>query len=133
MSDFESVPPAVLVDAVEKLVAKMNDAELASSLRSGVATMQPAGVHALVASIFDAFRERGESSEDAAEGANTDLADLSIAEPLAVAALIEYASVNAGLLKDALVFLAERHAEQLGALPESLRRAITERLQAPHP
>jgi hypothetical protein len=131
MSDFENVPPAVLVDAVEKLVAKMNDAELASSLRDGISAMPSSGVRALVASTFDAFRNRGESSEDAAEGASTQLGDVNDAEPHAVDALIAYASENPGLLKEVVVIFAEEYASELSSLPETIVQGIGERLQAP--
>jgi hypothetical protein len=133
MPDFENVPPAVLVDAVEKLVAKMHDADLASSLRSGIMVMPLSGVRALVASTFDAFRNRGESSEDAAEGASTQLSDVNDAQPHAVDALIAYASENPGLLKEAVVIFAERHTAELPHLPDTIVRGIGERLQAARP
>jgi hypothetical protein len=131
MSDFENVPAAALVDAVEKLVAKIDDAELASSLQGGLAAMPTASVQALVTSVIDAFRDRGESSEDAAEGAGAPLAALEAGDVRAAAALIAYASEDRGVLKDALAIFAERHGEQLHALPGAIARALAERLQAP--
>jgi hypothetical protein len=134
MSEFENVPAATLVDAVEKFVARSNDAELASSLQGGLASMPMDSVHALVSSIFEAFRDRGESSEDAAEGAHASLDALAAGDPAAVAALVGYARENAGLLKDALVMLAERHGAYLHMLPSVLVRPIAQQLAAaPHP
>jgi NAD(P)H-dependent FMN reductase len=120
MPPFGNVPVQTLVDAVEKHVARMEDAALADVLRNGVLTMSHDARSALVASIFDAFRDRGESSEDAAEGANASLERLEAADAQAVAALVEYAHTNPGLLKEALTHYAEEHASQLGALPAPL-------------
>ena len=88
MSQFGNVPAESIVDAVEKHVAKMDEGELASLLSDAVPTMPDAARTALVSSIFDAFRDRGESSEDAAEGSNTSLADLESGDRRAVGALI---------------------------------------------
>jgi hypothetical protein len=120
MPPFGNVPAQTLVDAVEKHVARMDDAALADVLRSGVSTMPQDAVHALVASIFDAFRDRGESSEDAAEGSNAPLDRLEAGDVRAVSALVDYARANPGLLKEALTHYAEEHASQLGALPAPL-------------
>lgn len=120
MPPFGNVPAQTLVDAVEKHVARMDDAALADVLRGGVSAMPQDAVHALVASIFDAFRDRGESSEDAAEGSNAPLDRLEAGDARAVAALVDYARVNPGLLKKALTLYAEEHAAHLGALPAPL-------------
>ncbi|HUN30224.1 MAG TPA: hypothetical protein VMV65_10500 [Alphaproteobacteria bacterium] len=120
MPPFGNVPAQTLVDAVEKHVARMDDAALADVLRDGVATMPPDARHALVASIFDAFRDRGESSEDAAEGANAAVDRLEGADVHAVAALVDYARVNPGLLKEAMTHFAEEHPDELTGLPRPL-------------
>jgi hypothetical protein len=120
MPPFGNVPAQTLVDAVEKHVARMDDAALADVLSGGVPAMPQGARRALVASIFDAFRDRGESSEDAAEGANASLDHLEGADAQAVAALVEYARANPGLLKEALAHYAEEHATQLEALPAPL-------------
>lgn len=120
MPPFGNVPAQTLVDAVEKHVARMDDAALADVLSRGAPAMPQDARRALVASIFDAFRDRGESSEDAAEGANASLDRLENADPQAVAALIEYARANPGLLKEALAHYAEEHAMQLEGLPAPL-------------
>jgi NAD(P)H-dependent FMN reductase len=120
MPPFGNVPAQTLVDAVEKHVARMDDAALADVFRNGVPSMPHDARSALVASIFDAFRDRGESSEDAAEGANASLDRLEGADAQAVLALVEYARANPGLLKEALTHYAEEHVTQLGGLPAPL-------------
>ena len=96
-------------------VAKMDEAELASRLAAAVRAMPAQTRSALVASIFDAFRETGESSEDAAEGAGTHLPLLASNDADALRALVNYARENK-LLKDALCELAQEHATELAAL-----------------
>lgn len=128
MSQFGNVPAESIVDAVEKHVAKMDEGELASLLGGAVVAMPDAARAALVSSIFDAFRDRGESSEDAAEGANTSLADLESGDGRAVGALLNYARENTGVLKEAMTFFAEEHAEQIDALPRAFVDAVAQRL-----
>ncbi|HET9031223.1 MAG TPA: hypothetical protein VFN49_13705 [Candidatus Aquilonibacter sp.] len=128
MSHFGNVPAETLIDAVEKHVAKMDEAELSSLLATGVASMPLQARHALVSSIFDAFRERGESSEDAAEGASTALADLENGDEPALRALLRYAQENTGVLKEAMAVFAEEHPTELNALPSSFVEAVAARL-----
>jgi hypothetical protein len=128
MPPFGNVPAQTLVDAVEKHVARMDDAALAEVLTHGVAAMPQNGRSALVASIFDAFRDRGESSEDAAEGANASLERLEGAEPSAVSALIAYARTQPSLLKEAMTHFAEEHASDLESLPAQLVDGIASAL-----
>ncbi len=128
MSQFGNVPAENIVDAVEKHVAKMDEGELASLLCNAVVTMPDAARAALVSSIFDAFRDRGESSEDAAEGANTSLADLESGDGRAVAALLNYARENTGVLKEAMTLFAEEHTAQIDDLPRPFVDAIAQRL-----
>jgi hypothetical protein len=128
MSHFGNVPAQTLADALEKHVAKMDDARVASVLRDGLADMPQPALEALVASIFDAFRDRGESSEDAAEGANADLDRLERGERGAIESLLTYAAENTGLLKEALTVYAEQHAHAIDALPKTLVDGISERL-----
>jgi hypothetical protein len=125
MSPFGNIPVQALVDAVEKHVGSLDDDELAALLRGGLATMPSATIAALVQSIFDAFRDRGESSEDAAEGADAPLAAIEEHDPAAVGSLVQYAHANAGLLEDALTRLAESHSDQLAGLPPPLVAGIT--------
>ena len=124
MSRFGNVPVDVLVDAVEKHVATLDDDDLAALLRGGLQSMPAPAVDALVRSILDAFRERGESSEDAAEGAEASLAAIEARNPAAVGALVGYARANAGLLEDALARFAQDHREQLADLPAPLVNGI---------
>jgi hypothetical protein len=128
MSHFGNVPAESLVDAVEKHVAKMDDADLASLLGAHVATMPPDAVRALVESIFDAFRERGESSEDAAEDAGTALDGIERGDLQAIAALIAYARRNTGVLKEAMGLFAQEHRDVISALPSALLDGIAQRL-----
>ncbi len=128
MSHFGNVPAESIVDAVDKHVAKMDEGELASLLSDAVATMPDAARVALVSSIFDIFRDRGESSEDAAEGANASLDDIHSGDGRALAALLNYARENAGLLKEAMTLFAEEHTSQLSTLPRPFIDAIAQRL-----
>jgi ABC-type transporter Mla subunit MlaD len=124
MSLFGNVPADALVDAVEKHVATLDDDDLAALLRGGLQSMPPLAIDALVQSILDAFRERGESSEDAAEGAEAPLAAIEARDPAAVGALVSYARANAGLLEDALARFAQDYRDQLADLPAPLVRGI---------
>lgn len=128
MSQFGNVPTGVLVDAVEKHVAKMDEDDLASLLLGGIVTMALPARTALVASMFEAFRDRGEASEDAAEGANASVESLEAGNEEALRALIGYARENPGLLKETMPLFAEHHAAQLHALPRALLDGIGERL-----
>lgn len=128
MSQFGNVPPESIVDAVEKHVAKMDEGELALLLSGAVSSMPDAARSALVSSIFDAFRDRGESSEDAAEGANTAVRDLESGDGRAIAALLTYARENTGVLKEAMTRFAEEHAAHLDALPRPFVDAVAQRL-----
>lgn len=128
MSQFGNVPAESIVDAVEKHVAKMDEGELASLLGDAVSSMPASARAALVSSIFDAFRDRGESSEDAAEGASASLADLESGDGRALAALLNYARENTGVLKEAMTLFAEEHTAQIDALPRSFVDAIAARL-----
>jgi hypothetical protein len=128
MSHFGNVPVEALADAVEKHVAKMDEAELAALLLGGLDRMPSDALSALVASIFDAFRDRGESSEDAAEGANTSLHALESGDRAASAGLIRYASENTALLKESMALFAQDHRDQLHALPQPLIDGISARL-----
>jgi len=128
MSQFGNVSVEALADAVEKHVAKMDEADLAALLGGALGAMPAAAVLALVHSIFDAFRDRGESSEDAAEGANAPLHALEGGDRAAVAALVVYARENTGVLKEAMAIFASDHRDQLHALPKPLIDGIAARL-----
>jgi hypothetical protein len=128
MSHFANVPVEALADALEKHVARMNEAELAALLLGALSKMPEGGVRALISSVFDAFRDRGESSEDAAEGANAPLRSLELGDRTAAALLLGYARENTGLLKEAMILFAQEHTDELNALPQPLIDGIAQRL-----
>jgi hypothetical protein len=130
MSPFGSVPPHALVDAAEKYVATLDETDLASVLANGLSAMPAGPVGALVGSVFGAFRARGESSEDVIEGAGTSLDALERGEGAAVAALLEYARANPGLLRESIALYAEQHSDMVQALPPSLRDGVAARIAA---
>ena len=130
MSQFGSVPVDVLVSAVEKSVAKMDETELASAFERELSIMPPDAQRVFIEATFDAFRERGESSEDVAEEAGTTLDRIHSGDPAASSALLRYAAANAGAIKDATVAFIEQRPDLAGALPASLRDAIARRLTA---
>ena len=128
MSHFGNVPPNVLVGAVEKLVSKMDEGELATVFSQDLSTMPPDAFAAFVEAVFDAFRDRGESSEDAIEAAGTTLAGIESRDGASLDALLGYARANPGLLKEATTLFVEERPDLIEALPEPLRNAIAQRL-----
>jgi hypothetical protein len=128
MSHFGNVPADVLVGTVEKLVSKMDETDLASEFSRDLSTMPGAAFGAFMEAMFDAFRDRGESSEDAVEGAGTTLVGIERRESAAVTALMEYARTNPGVLKEATTLFVEQHPDFVADLPATLRSAIAERL-----
>jgi hypothetical protein len=125
---FGNVPADMLAGALEKLLAKTEESELASFYARELLTMPPEVYDAYVEAVFAAFRERGESSEDAAEGAGTTLESISRREDGAAGSLVRYAQANPDLLKEATTLLVEKHPELVATLPEVLQRALAERL-----
>lgn len=130
MSQLGNVPTGVLVGAVEKLVAKMDEGDLANVYERGVPQMPPEAFGVFVEAMFDAFRERGESSEDAAEGAGTTVERIVARDAAAVDALLTYARSNSGVLKEATALFVEKRPELVSTLPAALYGAIAERLSA---
>ena len=128
MSHFGNVPADELVGTVEKLVSKMDEADLAAAFSHDLSAMPPEALGAFVEAMFDAFRDRGESSEDAAEEAGTTIAEIDRRDGSALRAFVEYARANPGLLKEATTLFVERNPDLTGALPSALRNAIAERL-----
>jgi transcriptional regulator len=125
---FGNVPAEMLAGAVEKLLAKMDEADVAASYEREIMTMPPDAAAAFVESVFSAFRERGESSEDAAEGAGTTLESISQREDGAALALIAYARSNPDLLKEATVLFVAEKPELAETLPRSIRDALAAQL-----
>lgn len=130
MSQMDDIPPPLLADAMEKLVSKMDERELATVLGLHVNDMSPAARDALVEAIFDVFRDRGESSEDAAEGAGTSLEALHRHEGGAVNALLAYGVESTGVVKAAMEIYAEEHSDKIEMLPSQLVARLHERLNA---
>ncbi|HEY8297344.1 MAG TPA: hypothetical protein VIG32_04900 [Candidatus Baltobacteraceae bacterium] len=130
MSVFGNFPAGEVVDAAERFIAKMDDRELTDAVVRSERAMTPAGRTALVESIFDAFRERGESSEDAAEGAGVPLSSIEAGESESIAALLRYAQASPGLLKEATARFVEHHADYVGQLAPAIVDGISMKLHA---
>ncbi|MEO6835766.1 MAG: hypothetical protein ABI231_07670 [Candidatus Tumulicola sp.] len=128
MSHFGNVPADVLVGTVEKLVAKMDEGDLATVYERDLSTMPADAFGAFVEAMFDVFRGRGESSEDAVEGAGTTLEGIERRDDRAVNALVEYARINPGLLKETTALFVEHRPDLVATLPATLYHAIAERL-----
>jgi len=128
MSAFERFSPGDVVEAAEKFISKMDELELATAMAQTERSMNAEGRAALVDAIFEAFRERGESSEDAAEGAGTTIGAIASAAPDAVAALLRYAKENPGLLKEAATSLIERRPQVLAEFSPQVVDGISARL-----
>ncbi len=125
---FGNVPPGMLVGAVEKLLAKMDENVLAGYYERDLSLMPPEVTRTFSEALFGAFRDRGESSEDAAEGAGTTLESIERNEPEAVRALLTYARSNTGLVKEATSIFVEARPDLVATLPAGLRDALAERL-----
>ena len=130
MAHFGNVPAETLVDTVEKLVAKMDENELVATLGRESSAMPPEALRGLVEAIFEAFRERGESSEDVVEEAGTSLEGIAQLDGPALSGLLKYSGANTGVVKEATALFVERHPQYIDALPLSLRDAIAQRLAA---
>ena len=128
ISGFADVPVASLAEAVEKVVAKMDEHDLAAALEGNLATMPSGALRALVAAVLEAFRDRGESSEDAAEACGLAPDTLDRSTPPAAEALIRYAATNAGVLKEALAVFVSRDGTLFGGLPQSVRDGVAAKL-----
>jgi len=131
MSVFGGYATGRVVDAAEKFIGKMDEGDLASAIDEGEPRMTPQGRALLVEAIFDAFRARGESSEDAVEGAGTTLEALSAGETHAMRALLSYARANTGLLKEAAIALIEREPSAFSELSPRIASGIAQRLAQP--
>jgi hypothetical protein len=130
MSVFGNYASAEIVDAAEKFIGKMDERELAVAIEQSERAMLPDARTLLVEAIFDAFRQRGESSQDAAEAAGTTLEALSVHQTDALNKLLAYARGNPGLLKDAAVELAEREPDVLAQISADIVGGIKDRLPA---
>jgi len=129
MSLFGNYAFAQVIEAAEKFISKMDERDLAAAMEQSAQTMVRESRTLLVEAIFDAFRARGESSEDAAEGAGASLDAIARTDSTAVGALIAYARSNAGLLKEAATALIEQHPDVLSQLSPQLSDGIARRLR----
>jgi len=129
MSVFGNYAAAEVALAAEKFINKMDEGELGLAVEEGEHRLSEGSRALFIEAIFDAFRQRGESSEDAAEGAGTTLAALQANHPQAIAALVAYARANRGLLKEATVNLIEREPQIVAQLSPVLADGIARRLQ----
>ena len=125
---FGNVPADMLAGAVEKLLAKMDETDLAAFYERELPTMPSDVFHAFVEALFTAFRERGESSEDAAEGAGTTLESIVHRESGAPEALLAYARSSPDLLRESTTVFVQRRPDFVAALPAVLRDALAQRL-----
>lgn len=128
MSVFGNYASGEVIDAAEKFISKMDERDLAAAIIQSERAMTADGRTLLVEAIFDAFRQRGESSEDAAEEAGTTLEAISSAQSGAVEKLLTYARANPGLLKEAAIGLVEREPAVLVQLPPEITSGIQQRL-----
>jgi hypothetical protein len=128
---FGNVPADVLAGALEKLLTQMDETDLAIMYERELAAMPSDAFHAFVEAVFAAFRERGESSEDAAEGAGTTLESIARRERGAPEALIAYALANPALLKESTALFVQRRPDFVAILPAVLREALAGRLTVP--
>lgn len=129
MSVFGNYASAEVIDAAEKFISKMDEAGIAGAIARSEQTMTADGRTLLVEAIFDAFRARGESSEDAAEAAGTTVDAIGTGNTAATRALMEYARANPGLLKEAAIVLIEEHPEIVSQLAPELADGIAARLR----
>jgi hypothetical protein len=125
---FGNVPADMLAGAAEKLLAKMDETDLAVFYDRELSAMPPDVFDAFIEAVFTAFRERGESSEDAAEGAGTTLESIAKRESRAASALLAYARGNSELLKEATTLFVQQRPDLITMLPPVLRDALAERL-----
>ncbi len=125
---FGNVPADVLAGALETLLAQMDETDLAILYERELAAMPSDAFHAFVEAVFAAFRERGESSEDAAEGAGTTLESIVRRERGAPEALIVYARANPELLRESITLFVQRRPDFVAVLPSALREGLADRL-----
>lgn len=128
MSLFGAHSPSDVAEVAEKFISKMDERNLADVIASHQAEMPAQGRCALVESILEAFRGRGESSDDVAEAAHTTLEAMQRGDVTAVASLLTYVAANTGLLKEAATTLIENDPAMLAQLPGSLLAGISAKL-----
>lgn len=130
MSPFGAHSPADVAGAADKFISKMDERELAAQIASHYAQMPVEGRRVLVESILDAFRHRGESSDDVSEATGAGVDAMRDGELSALEALLHHAKQNTGLLKEAAMTLCEEHPEMLHHLPHAVVQGIAAKLSA---
>ncbi|GAC1392383.1 MAG: hypothetical protein NVSMB31_10480 [Vulcanimicrobiaceae bacterium] len=128
MSFFGAHSPSDVAEAADKFISKMDEGQLSAVTAGHISEMPVEGRCALVESILDAFRHRGESSEDVAEASHAGLEAMQGGEVAAIAALLAYVDQNTGLLKEAATTLIEEHPEMVQHLPATVVDGISSRL-----
>ena len=101
---------------------------MAAAYERELSSMPPQAFDAFIEAVFSAFRERGESSEDAVEGAGVTLDGIESRDSRAIAAFVAYAQTNPGLLKEATTIFVEERPDLVSGLPAVLRGALADRL-----
>jgi len=129
MSHFENFGAAEVLDAADKFISKMDEGELRSAIAQSERTMAGAVRQALVESILDAFRQRGESSDDVAEGAGTTVESFDGNAGKGMDALLQYAVANPGLLREATSLFIENHQQYIEQLGPAVTDGIAARLR----
>ncbi len=130
ISHFGNVPVDSLIAAVEKTAATMDEGDLAVALDENLSAMPSDALRAFLEAVLDAFRDRGESSEDAAEASGITLERIDLFDPSAIGELVRYASRNTGLLREATALFVEEHPALIAALPRRLLDGVAQRLTA---
>ena len=125
---FGNVPADVLAGALEKVLAQMDETDLSILYERELSAMPSDAFHAFIEAVFAAFRERGESSEDAAEGAGTTLESIVRRRRGAPEALIAYARANPELLRESTALFVQRRPDFVAVLPTTLREGLADRL-----
>ncbi|MDQ6930274.1 MAG: hypothetical protein M3126_06385 [Candidatus Eremiobacteraeota bacterium] len=120
--------PGNVAEVAEKFIARMDERNLADEIGLHQAAMPAQGRCALVESIFDAFRHRGESSEDVAEAVGAPLDAMQRGDVPAVALLLAYVQQNTGILKEAATALIENDPSMLSHLPGTIVQGISAKL-----
>ena len=109
----------------------MDEADIAASYEREISHMPADAFAALIESMFAAFRERGESSEDAAEEAGTTLEHIEQRQNGAANALLQYARSSPYLLKEATVLFIAQRPELIRALPAAVRDPLAAHIAVP--
>lgn len=128
MSVFGKWSAQALAGAAEKSVARIGDADLRSAYEQRARSMSASERGALLDAIFEAFRDRGEASQDAAEDAGTTLERVEAGDLDAIRSILDYAAASPGLLKEATMLFVERQPQYADALPAVVTEAMMQRL-----